>query len=198
MIMLRRALLFLITVTLFSALHAEQTFRFDVSSPVKSFKPMVRLKTNALPWLLTIPNLGAEFVIDKKWSVALDCYYCPWKLSDKFSVKTVALLPEARWWLKDTGKGSFFNLHVNVAWFNVRSGHYRYQDTGRPLLGAGLGYGYRLCFNKKWAMEFEIGAGVANMKYDRFHNVENGALKDTRMTTYWGIDRAVVAVTYNL
>ncbi|MCH5230178.1 MAG: DUF3575 domain-containing protein [Muribaculaceae bacterium] len=171
---------------------------FPVVAPPATFIPQIQLKTNLLPWGLAIPNLGLEYVMARKWSVAFDVWFCPWKISDKLSVKTVAILPEARWWLKNSGKGSFFNLHFNLAWFNVRWSDYRYQDRSRPLLGAGIGYGYRLEFNRKWGMEFEIGAGMANMKYDRYYNVNNGALKDTRVTTYWGIDRASVTFTYHL
>lgn len=154
------------------------------------------LKSNLLPWVLTIPNLGVEYVINDKWSAVLDVMYCPWKLTDKFSVKTLAVFPEGRWWLKTSRKGSFFNLHLNLAWYNVRANDYRYQDTSRPLLGAGIGYGYRLELNKRWGFEFEIGAGMANTKYSRYYNVDNGALKDTRISTFWGIDRASVSVTY--
>ena len=154
------------------------------------------LKSNLLPWVLTIPNLGVEYVINDKWSAILDVMYCPWKLTDKFSVKTLAVFPEGRWWLKTSRKGSFFNLHLNLAWYNVRANDYRYQDTSRPLLGAGIGYGYRLELNKRWGFEFEIGAGMANTKYSRYYNVDNGALKDTRISTFWGIDRASVSVTY--
>lgn len=159
-------------------------------------QPELRIKSNLLPWLITIPNLGLEYVINERWSASLDVLFCPWKLSDKFSVKTVAVFPEGRWWLKTSQKGSFFNVHLNLAWFNVRANTYRYQDTTRPLLGAGIGYGYRLELNNRWGFEFEIGAGMANTKYSRYYNVENGALKDTRITTYWGIDRASVSITY--
>ena len=158
----------------------------------------IRLKTDIVPWGLAIPNIGAEISLQSKWSLALDVLFCPWKISDRFSVKTVAILPEGRWWLKSNKKGSFFNVHLNVAWFNVRANNYRYQDSGRPLLGAGIGYGYRLPLNKRWSFEFEVGAGMANTKYDRYYNVANGALKDTRVTTYWGIDRASISVAYFL
>lgn len=170
--------------------------------PVKAHAPVpeqsLRLKTNALPWLLAIPNVGAEYTIAPKWSAALDIWYCPWKISDKFSVKTVAVLPEGRFWLKNVRKGSYFNLHLTVAWYNVRANAYRYQDTGRPMLGAGLGYGYRLELSSRFGMEFEIGAGMVNARYDRFYNVPNGALKDTRVSTIWGIDRLAVSLTYHL
>lgn len=177
---------------------AQETAEFPVVGPQYSSDRQLRLKTNILPWGLAIPNIGMEYVISSRWSATLDILYCPWKISDKFSIKTASIFPEVRWWLKNTDKGSFFNLHLNIAWYNVRANAYRYQDRGRPLLGAGIGYGYRLELNKKWGFEFEIGAGMANSRYNRFYNVTNGALKDTRVTTYWGIDRLSVAVSYNL
>lgn len=171
---------------------------FPVSGPQYSMDQELLLRTNLVPWIVTVPNIGAEYCIGKKWSLVLDVMYCPWKLSDRFSLKTVALLPEGRWWIKSNRKGSFFNIHLDVAWYNVRMNSMRYQDRGRPLLGVGLGYGYRLEFNRKWGMEFEVGAGVANARYDRFYNVDNGALKDTRVSTYFGIDRAAVTLVYYL
>lgn len=170
----------------------------DIFSATTAPGGELRLKTNILPWGLAIPNLGAEAALGRHWSVALDLLYCPWKISDSFSVKTVAILPEGRWWLKTNRKGSFFNVHFNLAWFNVRANAIRYQDTSRPLLGGGIGYGYRFEFNRHWGLELEIGAGVANCKYTRYHNVANGAPIDTRVSTYWGLDRLGVTLTYNL
>lgn len=176
----------------------KESEEFPVTAPYSTSGSALILRSNALPWLITIPNIGAEYIIAEKWSAVLDVWFCPWKLSDKFSVKTVAILPEGRYWLKTYKRGSFFNVHLNIAWFNVRANDYRYQDTSRPLLGGGIGYGYRLEFNDRWGIEFEIGAGVANTKYNRYYNVANGALKDTRVSTYWGIDRLGVTFTYYL
>lgn len=179
---------------------AQGSTEFLAKAPPSSHQVQkLALRSNILPWALTIPNIGAEYTIGRKWSVVMDVMFCPWKISDRFSIKTVAILPEGRWWVKTNDKGSFFNLHLNLAWFNVRANRYRYQDTGRPLLGAGIGYGYRLPLkNHRWAFEFELGLGMANARYDRFYNEENGALKDTRVSTYWGVDRAAIAVTYYL
>ena len=174
-----------------------EPFAFQApKSDISQSLPQFSLRSNLFPWLIAVPNLGAEFGLGRKWSALLDVWYCPWKISDKFSVKTLALFPEARFWLKNNSKGSFFNIHLNIAWFNVRANKYRYQDMGRPLLGAGIGYGYRILFNERWGMEFEIGAGMANTKYSRYYNVPNGALKDSRVSTYWGIDRLSLAFTY--
>ena len=176
----------------------EENTDFSFSAPEISYNQGFRLKTNILPWLLTIPNIGAEYLFAEKWSVELNVWYCPWKLTDKISVKTVSILPEFRWWIKSNRKGSFLNIHLDFAWFNVRMNNYRYQDPGRPLLGGGIGYGYRLELDKRWGMEFEIGAGFVNARYDRYYNVPNGELIDTRVSSIITIDRAAITVSYNL
>ena len=158
----------------------------------------VRLKTNLIPWIAAIPNIGVEYAFKQKWSINADIWYCPWKLTDKFSIKTVALLPEGRLWIKNNSKGSFFNVHFTIAWYNVRFGNFRYQDDCRLLLGGGIGYGYRLNLSERWGMEFSIGAGVTSTRYDRYFNVTNGGMIDTRSTLYFGIDRIGVTFVYNL
>ncbi|MCH5240747.1 MAG: DUF3575 domain-containing protein [Muribaculaceae bacterium] len=192
------AIILLQSFTVVNAVERVENDTLATRAPQDGINHGLSLRSNLLPWVLTIPNIGAEYLINDKWSVAFDVLYCPWKISDKFSVKSVALLPEGRWWIKKCRKGSFLNIHLNIAWFNVRANRYRYQDSNRPLFGAGIGYGYHLEINKRWGIEFEIGAGMANMRYDRFYNVKNGALKDTRVTTYWGIDRAGIIFTYYL
>ena len=171
---------------------------FQSVAPQYGWQHQLRIKTNLIPWIATIPNVGMEYTISRKWSAEIDIWYCPWTVNSKYSVKTASLLPEVRYWIKDNTKGSFFNLHLNIAWFNVRVNHYRYQDMGTPLLGAGIGYGYRFDINPKWGFEMEIGAGVSKAKYERYYNVNNGALKDSRTTTYFGVDRFSIAFSYNL
>ena len=181
-------------------MHARESESFDfktVAPDTPDTAPKeFRLRSNMLPWLMAVPDLGAEFVTAKHWSLLFDVWFSQWSFSDKYSLKTVAILPEVRWWVKTAQKGSFLNFHGDVAWFNARFRDYRYQDYSRPLFGAGIGYGYRLNVNQRWAFEFEVGAGYANIKYNRYYNVPNGAWKDTREYTYWGVDRVSIAVVY--
>ena len=156
------------------------------------------LKTNILPWLGTIPNLGVECSMGEKWSLGVDAWFCPWKISNQYSVKTVAILPEVKYWFKNNIRGSYINLHLSVAWFNVRWKDIRYQDDKRPLLGAGIGYGYRYLISDRWGMEFELGAGFASIQYSRFYNTGNGAQIDTRKSLYLGLDRLGISFIYFL
>ena len=154
------------------------------------------VKTNIAAWAGTIMNIAADVQVGKHVSIELPILWCPWHIGSKHAVKTFAIQPEARYWLLKPGTGHFFGVHAHVGWFNVKWNRDRYQDTDRPLLGAGISYGYLLPFNEHWAGEFTLGAGYANMRYDTYYNIDNGARIDTRTKNYWGITRVGISVVY--
>ena len=154
------------------------------------------VKTNLAAWAGTIMNLAADVQVSEHFSVELPVLWCPWYVSSEHAIKTFTIQPEARYWLSKPGKGHFFGVHAHVGWFNVKWNRDRYQDTARPLLGAGISYGYLLPFNEHWAGEFTLGAGYANMRYDTYYNIDNGARIDTRTKNYWGITRVGLSVVY--
>lgn len=154
------------------------------------------VKTNIAAWAGTIMNIAADVQVSEHISVELPILWCPWYVSDKHAIKTFTIQPEARYWLSKPGAGHFFGVHAHVGWFNVKWNRDRYQDTDRPLLGAGISYGYLLPFNEHWAGEFTLGAGYANMRYDTYYNIDNGARIDTRTKNYWGITRVGLSVVY--
>ena len=154
------------------------------------------VKTNLAAWAGTIMNLAVDVQVSEHFSVELPVLWCPWYVSSEHAIKTFTVQPEARYWLSKPGKGHFFGVHAHVGWFNVKWNRDRYQDTERPLLGAGISYGYLLPFNEHWAGEFTLGAGYANMRYDTWYNIDNGARIDTRTKNYWGITRVGLSVVY--
>ena len=154
------------------------------------------VKTNIAAWAGTIMNVAADVQVSEHISVELPILWCPWHISSKHAVKTFTIQPEVRYWLSKPGAGHFFGVHAHVGWFNVKWNRDRYQDADRPLLGAGISYGYLLPFNEHWAGEFTLGAGYANMRYDTYYNIDNGARIDTRTKNYWGITRVGLSVVY--
>ena len=167
----------------------------SVSAPQTSSR-YVAVKTNLAAWVGTIMNLAADVQVSEHFSVELPVLWCPWHVSSKHAVKTFTIQPEGRYWLARPGKGHFFGVHAHIGWFNVKWNRDRYQDTSRPLLGAGISYGYLLPLGEHWAGEFTLGAGYANMKYDTYYNIGNGARIDTRTKNYWGITRVGISVVY--
>ena len=159
-------------------------------------QPYRALKTNLVAWAGTVVNLAAEVQVGRRVSIEIPFLWCPWYVGSQHAVRTLTLQPEVRWWTVCPGKGHFMGAHVHICWFNVRWGNYRYQDASRPILGAGISYGYLLPLGGRWAGEFTIGAGYAGMRYDTFYNIDNGAYIDSRTYHYWGITRLGVSVVY--
>ena len=61
-----------------------------------------------------------------------------------------------------------------------------------------LGYRLPIGTGERWNMEFALGAGVYPLHYDLFHNEPNGQLHDTRKKTRFGLDNALVGISYRI
>ena len=177
----------------FQDTRKQQPVRVVPETPASRY---IAVKTNLAAWAGTIVNIAADVQVGRHISVELPVLWCPWYASGEHAVKTFTIQPEGRWWLSHPGEGHFFGVHAHMGWYSVKWKRDRYQDTGRPMLGAGISYGYLLPFNAHWAGEFTLGAGYANTRYDTYYNIDNGARIDTRTKNYWGITRVGISVVY--
>jgi hypothetical protein len=150
-----------------------------------------------------IANVAAEYQISDRVSVNIPFYYSG---GTNYFVKDVkfrgiVLQPEVRYHFKKVS-GLYIGAHAGIGWYNFAlSGNYRIQDTNyRPAIGGGLGLGYKFRFPHlpHWGMEFNLGAGAYDARYDKFYNEPNGALVEGNIhKVFIGIDNATVSVTYN-
>ena len=174
----------------------------DPTPAVKEWGRKLYVKTNALGLGLAIANTAVEIDLCRHWSFNLPVYYSAWnyfKSTVKF--RTAMIQPEIRYWFKDDNDGWYAGGHIGIGHYNVATnGEYRTQDhEGKsPALGGGLAVGYRLPIsgNKRWKMEFSIGAGAYKLHHDKFRNYHNGLLVYTEKKTYVGIDQAAVSFSY--
>ena len=174
----------------------EKSRKAAKSKSVVSSDRYIALKANVPFAAVAIQNLALEVQCHEHISIDLPVMWSISDLDPKYAVRTFALQPEGRWWTGTVGKGHFFGLHAHLAWFNLKWEEDRYQSQKRPLLGAGISYGYKLPISEHWGAEFNIGAGYANMKYNTYYNIENGAKMDTRVRNYWGITRLGLSLVY--
>ncbi|MDR0895956.1 MAG: DUF3575 domain-containing protein [Prevotellaceae bacterium] len=165
------------------------------------FRSGVALKTNLLYDLTGTLNLGAEFRLNKKWTLDIPFNYNPWNYSDGKKLKHWLVQPEWRYWNKQAFKGSFWGVHVHAGLFNVArifSNNRQYEGW---LAGAGIAYGYRRNFSNHWAIEASIGVGYAYIDYDRYKlNDEHccGELVASEHKHYLGVTKAAVSLIYNI
>lgn len=154
------------------------------------------VKTNIACYAGAVANIGAEVQLHPHVTLDMPVSMSFWDMERAHGLRLVLFQPEARYWFGHAGSGHFIGLHAHVAGFNIQWDDRRYQSAGRPLLGGGVSYGYSLRISDHWNFEFNLGAGYANMKYDRFYNIDNGAQSGGGEYDYWGITRLGLSLVY--
>ena len=181
-------------------------------APVEEEKWFRRLtvKTNLLGWGFLMTNAAVEIDIIENLAFALPVYYSGWDyFSNTMKFRTLMIQPEIRYYIPKTN-GLYVGAHFGMGYWNfaldslgekIGVENWRYQDhKGKsPALGGGLSVGYALQFKKnpRWGMEFSLGAGAYDVKYDKFYNEENGPYHERGIhDTFIGVDNASVSFTY--
>lgn len=165
----------------------------------------LRLMTNAPLWMLCIANIAVDIDVAQHWSFYIPVYYSGtdyFFAIDNIKFRTFSFQPAVRYKFGNGEDGWFIDAHFGMMYFNLAvAGEYRYQDhdADSPMLGGGIGFGYRLPISKdkRWKFEAGLGIGVYSLHYDRFRNVPNGKLVDTTKDIYYGIDNIFLSFGYS-
>ena len=165
------------------------------------------VKTNALYWATTTPNLAFEQKVGRKWTAELAVGYNPFTFSDNKKLKHIAIQPEARYWLCSPFEGHFFGLHAIYSHYNAGGikmpfglfknlRDYRFQgDMG----AVGLGYGYSWMLpGNHWSIEAEIGLGVGITKYGKYECATCGSKVADESKVRLMPTKAALSVVYNI
>lgn len=171
---------------------------FTPSADTWKQHPYMALKTNLAYDVFAVLNLSFECQVHPHWSVELPVIWSLWDWKTTRGLRTVTLQPGTRYWFKTPGSGHAVGADFNLAWYNFRWGDDRYQAAGRPALGASVTYTYSLNLAQRWRMEFMLGVGYVNFRYNTYYNIENGALIDTRIKNYFGPTRFGISLAYTL
>jgi hypothetical protein len=179
----------------------------EVSNDFES--PKLAVKTNALYWLLTTPNLSVETSLNDKLSLDIEVNYNPWKFGEKGRFQTFLFQPELRYWLDKPFKGSFLGFHAHYIWANVGlidaakvwtplnfvlNYLPKYRKTG-DIFGVGFSYGRSWRLSSRWYFESVISLGYAHLQYDTYDKDDRKL--DTRdYYNYVGPTKIGIGFTY--
>ena len=165
----------------------------------ETYLPKFAIKTNALYWATSTPNLGFEVGLAKKITIDVSGNYNPWKFGNDCQIKHWLVQPELRYWLCERFNGSFFGLHGHYGEMNVSNlnifgmGHDRYDGS---LYGAGISYGYQWIISKRWSMEATVGVGYARLKYDKYARGDGGEKLGHNTRNYFGPTKIGLSFIY--
>jgi hypothetical protein len=165
--------------------------------------PLMNIKTNAIEVAALIANLGVEFRLSEHISLDVIGHYSPYDYFNRQrKIRILAIQPEVRyWWGKPLVRGHFIGLHAPVAGFNIQlNDHYRYQDPNHALWGVGISYGYAMPLGKsgRWGVEFTVGVGYLDIKYNTYEGVCNGKYLSTKRENYFGPTRLGIDFSYRI
>lgn len=197
----------IMTIPVETVVEMPVTLQVPAIVEYETWTPRWYLKTNFAAWVLFSANLAFEIDMGRHWSFTLPVYYCgmDWfKSTIKF--RNFTIQPEIRWWPRSTeNEGFFLGAHFMMSYYNIAlNGDWRYQDyRGRtPALGGGIALGYRtpISKNRRWHMEFSVGAGIYPLDYSLFHNTpdyKDGEWHARNKKTYIGIDQVGITLAYS-
>ncbi|WP_297907514.1 DUF3575 domain-containing protein [uncultured Parabacteroides sp.] len=165
---------------------------------------VVGIKTNALYWSTTTPNLGLEFRLARHWSLDLEAGLNPFssKRDDGSfgrSIKHFRLHPEARYWFCEAFDGHFLGLHVPYLIYNVSDIKWLGTENGRHQgwgTGAGISYGYSWVLGRNWNVEASLGVGYLYLESEKYPCANCGTKTGTAKKHYFGPTQAAVSAIY--
>lgn len=169
----------------------------------------VGIKTNLLYGGYTLtPNIGLEIGLGKRTTLDISGGY-NWLNLDGAKNNNKKLVhwmvqPEFRYFLCEKFNGHFFGVHALYSQYNI-GGHnlpmlfgkgskdFRHQGWAA---GAGVSYGYQLMLGRSWNLEFNIGVGYAQLKYDKYNCPKCGDKVGTETKHYFGPTKAGVSLIW--
>lgn len=85
-----------------------------LATSLSAMSQNVALKTNALYWATTTPNIGIEASVGKRSTLQLFYGLNPWKQSggDQSSLRHWLVMPEYRYWFCESFNGWFIGAHL--------------------------------------------------------------------------------------
>lgn len=176
-----------------------------VASAQESYKgPSLAVKTNALYWATTTPNIGFEVGVGKKLTLDVLGGYNPFTFSDNKKLKHWLVQPGLRWWTCEKFNGHFFGVHVHGGTYNVGGvklpfgafpalERYRYEGG---FYGGGISYGYQCILGNRWRLEAEIGVGYTRFNYDKYDCPKCGEFLGSDSYDFFGVTKAGISIIY--
>jgi hypothetical protein len=168
--------------------------------------PMLAVKTNLVWWGArgTI-NGGAEVGLARRWSLELSGGINRWNLggsaANNRKLAHWLVKPEARYWLCERFGGHFVGVHGIYGQYNVGGvsvptlfdRRFRYEGQA---WGGGVNYGYHLALDRRWGLEFTLGAGVLRFDSKKSDCIKCGDVVGREQKTYFGPTEMGVKVVF--
>ncbi|GHV05619.1 hypothetical protein FACS189416_5460 [Bacteroidia bacterium] len=157
----------------------------------KDYDGKFSIRTNLLYWLAATPNFGIEYHPSENFGILVNGLWSHWIWSDNDKHhRTWMVSPEVRYYI-GANKNWFIGVEGHAGEFN-----FKFNDTGYQgdAIGGGLTGGYKLRLSEVFDLDFSLGLGYTQLKYDTYYRSngymvrkEGGLKKDFFGPTQLGV-----------
>lgn len=157
------------------------------------------LKTNIPYYAILMPNLEFEWLVNDRWSVALEGNVAWWSNDAKLQYyRLLTITPEVRRWIRPRKPwhGMYVGLFAGTGLYDLENGKAGYQGEG---VMSGLSLGYMWPVGKHLSLEAGIGAGYMYTQYKEYMPFEGHFLyQRTKSMHYFGPLKLKFSIAWHL
>lgn len=154
-----------------------------------AYKPLYRLavKTNFVTDAILMPNLEVEWLMNDRWSVAVEGNLAWWgKYAKERSYRMCIISPEVRRWINPRAPwhGMYVGAFAGCGWYDLEKGTPGYRGEG--VMG-GLSFGYMWPISSRLSFEAAVGAGYMYTRYKEYRPMQgHHVYQRTKELNYFG------------
>lgn len=137
---------------------------FIADDSVFPYRHLFAVKTNFLYYAALMPNLELEWLINDRWSVALEGDVAWWKHAPSHKYYQLAVIsPEVRRWIhpRKPWHGMYLGLFAGGGWYDLENGGLGHYGEGWMT---GLSFGYMWPIGRALSLDAGIGAGYMHTR----------------------------------
>lgn len=123
------------------------------------------IRTNVPEWVVSSPNLGVEFSLNKKLSLDITGAVCPFGLKNDIYFKHIRVQPELKYWFENILFRHYIGLMGFYSSFDLG---YKQRGYFGDSYAFGLTYGYNWIISRHWNLELSAGLGAIRYRIDRY------------------------------
>ena len=161
-----------------------------IQTPAERRPFYMAVKTNMLYDLALVPNIGVEFYLGKRWSVAADWMYAWWKTDRRhWYWRTYGGDVEIRHWLGKKAKekpltGHHVGLYGGIVTYDFELGGRGYLGD-KWSYGGGVSYGYSCPIAPRLNLDFTLGIGYLGGEYKEYLPIDDCYVWQATKRRHW-------------
>ncbi len=159
------------------------------------------VKTNLLTDAMTVPSVGAEFTISRRWTLNVDAQWMPFRQSSNHYLRTLAFQAGPRFWFRAPFTGPFVGPELSVRMFNMGAlpvFHLKEARTQGLFSTVGATVGWHFSLSPRWGLEPAVTLGYGYIDYKRYGEPRSRIVSSKGYTHYFGPVAASLNLVYLL